>query len=87
VRENVGGVGRGMGHVVLEGKSTLENVCFSMQNVTREMVERHIEMRCFMNSWAGWRPGTRRFSVVEGLGIEWRAEADTDYHQGEVEGP
>jgi ABC-type bacteriocin/lantibiotic exporter with double-glycine peptidase domain len=41
VRENVGGVGHGMGHVVLEGKSTLEDVCFGMQNVTREMVERH----------------------------------------------
>jgi ATP-binding cassette, subfamily B (MDR/TAP), member 1 len=40
VRENVCGVGQGMGDVVLEGKSILENVCLGVDgDVSRERVE------------------------------------------------
>jgi ATP-binding cassette subfamily B (MDR/TAP) protein 1 len=39
VRGNVCGVGQGMGDVVVEGKSILENVALGVEGVTEEMVE------------------------------------------------
>jgi ATP-binding cassette subfamily B (MDR/TAP) protein 1 len=39
VRGNVCGVGQGMGDVVLEGKSILENVALGVEGATEEMVE------------------------------------------------
>jgi ATP-binding cassette subfamily B (MDR/TAP) protein 1 len=39
VRGNVCGVGQGMGDVVLEGKSILENVAMGVEGATKEMVE------------------------------------------------
>lgn len=39
VRGNICGVGQGMGDVVLEGKSILENVKLGVEGATGEMVE------------------------------------------------
>jgi len=82
-------VGQGIGNVLLEGKSILENLCLGVQDPAREMVEEAWRAAMFYEFVGGLEA---RYETILGGGgggdvALSRAEAAVGNCQGKVEEP
>jgi ABC-type multidrug transport system fused ATPase/permease subunit len=79
------GVGQGIGEVVVEGKSILDNVCLGVQDAMREMVEEASGAAMFHAFVGGLEAGHE--TILDGGGGGGVALRGGQKHQGNIEEP